>query len=363
MLALAARVAGWGLSPDPVPGGAVHPGEWDELFGIICHHRLTGLLRRAVRDGGLELTPDEERDLLEVHRFLVGRALKLESVMVELCHQLTQLPIEYRVLKGPALANTIYPDPATRPYVDIDLLVRAEDLDRAAEWLERSGARRVRVEPRPGFVSRYGKSIEFVRPDGVSVDLHCSLAPGVWALLIDADALFRNASDVPVLNTSLFGLGPRERFLHACYHATVGSIGLRLLALRDVLQCAAAPDFDWEDALELAREWSGLTVVAVAVHRASTFLTPHRSSPMLEWAVSHVPSTRDVRLFAIRSGIAESPGTDDIFRMVMAINGPLNKLRYLTALALPTTEYLAERGQTRRTRLARGARLIRRQGS
>ena len=43
------------------------------------------------------------------------------------------------VLKGAALAQTIYPDIALRPMTDLDLLVKPEHLDRAVELLRAAG--------------------------------------------------------------------------------------------------------------------------------------------------------------------------------------------------------------------------------
>jgi hypothetical protein len=43
------------------------------------------------------------------------------------------------VLKGPALASEHYPDPALRPFTDLDLLVRRHDRDRAIDVLSAVG--------------------------------------------------------------------------------------------------------------------------------------------------------------------------------------------------------------------------------
>jgi hypothetical protein len=290
---------------------------------------------------------------------MCARVLLLEHALVELSLRLRATGIEHRVLKGPALAHTVYPDAAMRPYVDIDLLVRSSALDETAAWLQHEGASRVHVEPRAGFVGRYGKSVELVRDDGVSVDLHCALAPGVWALLMDASDLFTEAIMIDLFDEPVPGLVATDRFIHACFHATVGSVGLRLLALRDVVQCVLAPDFDAARVRRRAAAWSASTVVAVAVELAWDTLRPDARPEIVEWALRHQPSGRDVRLFTMKSGIADDPGMSEILEMTKAIPGLRAKAGYLGALLFPTSEYLAERGQTRISRLLRGARLVR----
>src|SRR5881394_2041222 len=49
--------------------------------------------------------------------------------------------IPHLVLKGPVLAATVYPHPATRTMIDIDLLVHDSDVERAIAALEAIGYR------------------------------------------------------------------------------------------------------------------------------------------------------------------------------------------------------------------------------
>ncbi len=66
--------------------------------------------------------------------------------------------IDLRLLKGPALAALDYPDVQQRPTGDLDLLVRAEQIDRAVEvlvaaggtWTDPEPIRRLRAPRRQG---------------------------------------------------------------------------------------------------------------------------------------------------------------------------------------------------------------------
>ena len=52
-------------------------------------------------------------------------------------------------LKGPALAEALYPDPGLRPFTDLDLLVRREDAARAVALLGEVGRSGVGAMPAP----------------------------------------------------------------------------------------------------------------------------------------------------------------------------------------------------------------------
>jgi hypothetical protein len=355
LLALAAGVAGWGLSPPSVLApAALDHSDWRELLRIISGHRLGGFLLEAADGDGFPLTSAQREELLYVHGSLVRRVLRLESALAEIVGLLTSLGIDHRVLKGAALAHTVYPDATARPYADVDVLVRRRDLYAAIDGLHAIGARGDTAEPRPGFFSRFAKSVELIGADGVSIDLHQAIAPGVWTVRMDPDELFLTRVEValPVPGATVYGLGPAERFVHACFHATVGSRQLLLIPLRDVVQTAVAPDFDERAALDLATSWRASSVVAAAVDLAWEVLRPAARPALVEWASSYRPDGRDERLFTRGRGGRE-------VQMVRAIPGLRHKLAYAGALLFPSTAYLAERGQTRAAHLRRGIPLLR----
>ena len=245
--------------------------------------------------------------------------------------------IRHRVLKGAALAYCVYDDPGVRPYADVDLLVPSADFDRAMRVADRDSARRVRGEP-PGFVRRFGKSVELIRSDGISIDLHRSLAPGAWAVLIDADAMFDSRVRFTVADATA-GLGPAERFIHSSFHATVGSGSLRLLSLRDVVQTALSPDLDPQGARALAARWQATSVIAAAVSlRCGWVLEPSDfGTGRLGGSVQTVAS-RPRRLLA-----QHTVGDDDprarALEMVRGSRDP-GQVRYLAALLNPSRAYL-----------------------
>lgn len=109
------------------------------------------LLQQAELEG---LTPLLNKHLSEsesVYPAWVKRSLHLSckhhcrqaemriQVLLELLALLRKNGIETLLLKGSALAYTLYPDPALRPMRDIDLLLRPEDAQRAHDLLKAGG--------------------------------------------------------------------------------------------------------------------------------------------------------------------------------------------------------------------------------
>src|SRR2546423_12626410 len=153
-LAFAARIAGWDLDPKPLLAEPLPEPQWSEHLTVVSQQRLTGFLIEAANAGALPLTSAQHEALSTVHRAIVRRVLELESVLVEVVSELTGRGIDHRVLKGAALAHTVYAKPTLRLYGDVDVLVRGTQFDDAVLALATMGARRVRAEPRRGFLRR-----------------------------------------------------------------------------------------------------------------------------------------------------------------------------------------------------------------
>ena len=99
--------------------------------------------------------------------------------------------LDFRVLKGSAVAHIDFPDPGLRSFGDVDMLVRAGDFGRAVGVLETMGGRRRVPELRPGFDRRFGKGAVIKLPSDLEIDLHRTFVAGALGMTIDLDSLFK----------------------------------------------------------------------------------------------------------------------------------------------------------------------------
>ena len=95
-------------------------------------------------------------------------AVRRASVLVEIVSAVRARGVRVALIKGVAYAGTIYPDPAERPMLDIDLLVPRRETAQAMRALSELGVRRVGHQRRR---SRYYHAIEVRRGDLI-VELH-----------------------------------------------------------------------------------------------------------------------------------------------------------------------------------------------
>ncbi|MGH3952126.1 MAG: nucleotidyltransferase family protein, partial [Pseudonocardiaceae bacterium] len=171
----------------PFPWEPLDDAAWGTILSAARTHRVTGELQAAVDDGALPATEVQARQARAAHRSAVLRVLSLERALIGLVDLLAASAIEVRVLKGAAVAHLDYARPGLRAFVDLDVLVRPADIDRAVRVLSGAGFTRTLAEPRPGFDRRFDKGTTLLSPARYELDLHRTFVLGPWGVLVDVD--------------------------------------------------------------------------------------------------------------------------------------------------------------------------------
>jgi hypothetical protein len=326
--------------------------QWDELWADARDERAVTAFAQALHEGRVRGTDEQAATIVDAHEAAMRACLRLERVALDVTADLAAAGVETRVLKGPATARLDYDDPAWRSFGDVDLLVRSDDYDTTVDHLRAEGARRRSAEPRPGFDRRFGKGVCLIRPDGVQVDLHRTLAAGPFGLTIEPDVLFDGTEPLTMGDRTVLALDVERRFLHACFHAVLGDFPPRLTALRDVARMVRGGRVDLDRTRDLARRWRAGVVVASAVATAWSVLSLPRSSTV-EWAFTYVPSRYERTALAAYLGSGRSYARQ-MAAAIPAIRGLRPKLSYASALLFADGSYVAGRdgGYVRRLRRA-----------
>lgn len=361
-VSLATALAATGLAgsrleyPEQPLGGA----QWLQLLRVVKAERLSGLALRAVQRGTMPATQDQRDALGVAHVESMSVAVMLERHLLHAVAALDDSSIPSRVLKGPAVAHLVYPEPGMRPFNDIDMLVPASQFDAAVEVLGAAGFERRRQPLAPGFDARFGKGATLFAPGDMQLDLHRTFVGGRYGLAIRLDDLFGATSMLELGGRTVLGLGPEERFLHACYHAAVGDPVPRLLTLRDIAEMVLHGDLDFDRVQRLAQDWAGLPVLARAVQVTWQTFDLADVTAVSVWASRFRPSKADERI--LRAYTTHRSGGAQALTSIGAIPGLRSKVEFVRAVALPGSDFLASKhGSTdgrRRTWVRRGLRSI-----
>lgn len=121
--------------PDQVDWSALSPVEWEQLVVSAKQHGVAPLLHYALHatDVVIPIPPHLWQTLQQEYYLTTAYNTLLYREMNHALTVLQQDHIPVVVLKGAALANTLYPEIGLRPMADIDLLVPYHHLERAVE--------------------------------------------------------------------------------------------------------------------------------------------------------------------------------------------------------------------------------------
>ena len=226
---------------------------WARATAASLHHGLGPLLYAALEaHPGGKTCPEAVRERLrQAYLVSLAQAARRGAELGRVLASLAEARIPTLVLKGAALAETVYPDPVLRPMHDADLLVRPADRPRA-----RAGLLAL------GYEDESNGPEDFVNPaTGLDIDLHTELINGTrlpsrrTAWRFDLEGFWARAITGCVAGVPVLVPDPVDHFVYLAqhlllHHGMAGPLRLAdLLALG--LRLNANPG--WEAVAEAAR--------------------------------------------------------------------------------------------------------------
>jgi hypothetical protein len=232
----------------PSAEGAYAWREWRQLVGdakaAIGNHgrgvgRLLPLLYESLRRSGAEVDPALLPYLRAARLHEEMRAQACRRICSEVLGTLAADRIPFLVVQGAALAETVYPSPASRHVHDIDVLVREQDLPRAVALLRGAKvARREGTESHPAHV-------RLVHASGLAIQFHSRLFR-VRLFDMPWSDLFSRARARQISRVEARVLSPADALVQVCGQAACCAGRESLQWICDAWYLVAAhPELDW----------------------------------------------------------------------------------------------------------------------
>jgi hypothetical protein len=239
-------------------------------------------------------------------------------------------------LKGIALAERLYEDPALRTAADTDILVPAQNVAHAFHLIVASGYEPELSAPALfDLLARYGKDCSLTREDRACVyplELHCGL---IWGGSIERELQERIWSEAlrkPFRGVTAFALSPEWEFLYLAVHsARHGWISLKWFI--DLDRLCLAGRLDWEKVGREARLLGWERALQSSLSVCSTLLGTPVPAPL--------GFAGPLQLAERRAGRVPRPSnfqvaSEILFHMSL-LGTPGRKVRYLLSrLLVPT---------------------------
>ena len=161
-----------------------------------------------------------------IHQLIHERALPPETLLFVTAETirtvgglLSDIGIDFVVLKGPHLACTIYPDPLQRSWCDLDILVRPADSGKALACLQAHGFTPAPEDSRRHATMQSYYNVNLMTPLGLPLELHHALSSH-QRYPVDVEQMILDAEPFSIMDVHAKGLKTEHLLLHLCIHMT-----------------------------------------------------------------------------------------------------------------------------------------------
>lgn len=248
--------------------------DWTFVIEQAHRHGVTGLVHDRL--AGVEAVPERvQQALLQRRGSVLRHNMERLWELREIVEAFEAAGIPVMPFKGPVLAQQYYDDLAFRRYLDLDLLVRREDVLRAKEVLLRRG-----YEPRRDLDAREEArfiddqmAYEFVREaDRIIVEVHWAFIHKIHAFRLDPEAVWARAQRVDVGGRPVPTLADEDLILYLAAHGSKHG-WYRLLWACDMDRVVRAhARADWAAIRRRARAMGSERMLLLGLHVANRWL-------------------------------------------------------------------------------------------
>ena len=314
-------------------------GYWIEADVIDADEAMSGLMR-------LHLQHSRER------------SARINATFLQLLDAFNDRGIAPIALKGIYTSRSYFPEPATRPIADIDLLVEADQQSRGAEALSATGLVELGVDAPGQTIWRLHNVPETLhslqlehRNNPWAVDLHTTIDKryfrGCWASFGQHPFRSANAWNVDGLSARVFGQPLLAA--HVAQHATYTMHELRLVRLVELIlvirRDVADGTLEWNSLAALLRETGTTRFVYPALELAER-IAPGLIEPAFRHELA-AASTRRMQMVVehIAASGMHMAGRGTIGERFVWARGPWEVTKNFTDLIWPPARSASERWQ------------------
>ena len=299
------------------------PVEWSVLLDRAYAHQVYPLVYRNLRQFGFSAVPHEVQT--ELKGAYLANALRnqlFSEKLAGLLRVLSDAGISVIPLKGVALAESLYGDPAARVCSDLDLLVPPAHLHRAIEVILSAGYTDVYQDAFfRKLALRYGRHYAFQRVHAghpIVIELHWQLMQHSSRSSDAVTDLWAEARPTYSSGAPGYAFSPEWEFLYLAVHAADhGWQGLKWLV--DLHQLCLSRPPDWRRLAEKAKQFELELIVRQTLAACSRLL----GMPLSANYVS-ISLPAKARLFPLTPSPGGAPGA--AFLHLTLLRRPWDKL-------------------------------------
>jgi hypothetical protein len=225
---------------------------WHGLLPLLSKH-LTATCPESI-------PPPVDAELKLRFQNIARRNLYLAAELLKLLQVFSSSGIPVVPFKGPIVAISLYENLALRQFIDLDLLIRREDILKARKvLLDRGLLPQFELTEKEELIYfDFRSEHSFASPDKqLIIDLHCSLTPRHFTRTLDLDRFWNRLRPVRLGDADILTFSHQDLVLLLCMHGAKDAWD-RLILVADIAQLLRCGEpLDWSAILREAEEVGG----------------------------------------------------------------------------------------------------------
>jgi len=250
---------------------------WDSILKGAQSFEIVPLLQYILEQidyqQGKFITKTIRKQLKKIYYRYIYHIIVLHHELQRALNALQEAGIKVIVLKGAALAETVYKNIALRPMADIDLLIFKKDLGKAKEALLKIGFRKTEYHSLRDPSKEHPFHLRFVKEGRypVIIELHWDIAKN--PVNIEINEVMQRAIPAKIGGIDAYVMCPDDLLLYLCWH-TAHHHFLRLIWLCDIAQVIKTygENINWDIIIERAKRGKIKRAVYCSLYLAKSVL-------------------------------------------------------------------------------------------
>ena len=229
--------------------------DWDYLFRLARRHSILPLVYQQLHTHASDLVPNDRlAQFKQSYQENVARNLVLTSELIMLLRKFSNAGIESVPFKGPALSLIAYNDLSLRRFVDLDVIVKKEDVFRARDILLQAGYQIPKTlnDDQQLVLLRNQHCLQFSRENGRMIfELHWNVASELFAAPVSATDFWERLIEIEMDGQVVKSFSPDDLLVSLCVHGS-RHIWERLSWICDVAELIKRQQLNWATLMDRA---------------------------------------------------------------------------------------------------------------
>jgi hypothetical protein len=319
--------------------------DWTYIIETAQQHGIAPLLYYNLSEIADKRVPGKVVEYLrKLYNGNVARNILVYDALSKVLKAFEHAGIDVIVLKGAALAETIYRDIGLRPFSDVDILVRESDLQSAKKQLSELGYRLDEEVSPEKYNEEFGCDLYYTGKVNI-LEIH-------WDILrktksdrytrVEIEKIWERAVPAKIAGVDTLMMSPEDMLLHFCVHLPKHRYN-RLIWLCDVLEIIEQTDINWDYVIEIAEIYRIKAYMYYGLHFTDVLLGCDIPEEVLNelkppWLERVVLNT------ILKDVLSTDRKIMPIFNLmkILLIDRKRDRIMYLVAYLFPPVESLAQ---------------------